>query len=63
MGFLAAPPSAEAKAIVRGNLLDLKPSGVRLHFAEVPAAGDMFAWGINTGDFAGWGSGQWAVFS
>lgn len=63
MGFLGDPPSAEAKAIVGGNLLDLKPSGVRMLFAEVPASGPMFAWGVNTADLAGWGTGQWAAIT
>lgn len=57
-------PDAVNEALFTGGYLNVKPAGIRMKsILTQSGAGPMFAFGLNTADFAGWGSGRWARVS
>lgn len=56
------PVSADAIALLVSGNLGLKPVGVNVQYAYLPdTAGPMFAFDLDTPEFAGWDEGTWAT--
>lgn len=61
IGFVGAPLTAVQQALLTGGYFPLKPEGVRVKFYAVPPdTGPLFAWGADSPELQGWGTGRWA---
>ncbi len=61
VGIAGVYPDAVTKALLSGNYIPLKPSGVRIKFYAVsPNGGPLFCWGADSPSLGGWGKGSWS---
>lgn len=52
--------SAVIEQLVAEALLPIKPSGVRVNFIMADDFGKIFAWNIQSANYAGWNEGHWS---
>jgi hypothetical protein len=58
--FVSGKLSIVTRALLKQGYFDLRPAGVSLTYQET-TSGSFFAWGANSGNLRGWGTGSWAT--
>lgn len=62
-GLFGRPVTALEQALLSGGYLDMKPAAVRITDYFVPVdTSPLFAWDLDTPEFAGWETGSWVKF-